>query len=637
MLVVLFCVFFETMAQEYKAEREELKKIIARFEPQPITYRINPNSTAEGKNRILIDTAEFKGKFSSKDGIFYDKVSYRIVPKSNQSVTVFYQEKDSLMDGGIELFVTEESMYRVKIPELSWAGDVALRSEDEKAETYEYIKSDEKSDTLLAEKRIVKDGEYVLKINLLRYNRGETNGTVFENVADVQESFIVIDTTPPKIDFDILLLCENNLEETYSYAIASKSEYAGNYDYMAHHWKVFVNETEYFCYPQSKSGEYEMEQVEPDFAISLPLVRLSGVSNSDKVSVVAIDDLGNINTKDFQGEFPAAAPFAIPSLSNVVSASVSTPSTDSIQNVSSALLSDTQADKDDVGSIESKSDVIYVLTSEEFSESPSDENFDSQEKESRIEYCQTIRNALLSFCSEDKLDLSEPFNGEFQIDQSVGSFSYDSLSKLYICFDNGTDEEIRRIPLNISDDSISFVLKGSDFKKGMYQIFISDLEGVELRLCNKYIYSSNQQLKIVTKTGFDGRSFLDVDDIIFPPSGSSFLENEDLRKRNLPILNSIVSIINDNIADIEKIEILGYANPVLVKKGSARLSREEEEALKPISLARAEYVKNILLLMGIPDDLMKTVPCGGKNYEYNPSDKKANYQNRRVRINLVLK
>lgn len=41
--------------------------------------------------------------------------------------------------------------------------------------------------------------------------------------------------------------------------------------------------------------------------------------------------------------------------------------------------------------------------------------------------------------------------------------------------------------------------------------------------------------------------------------------------------------------------------------------------------------------MGIPQDLLVTVPCGGVPYETNPRDKENSYKNRRVRINVVKK
>lgn len=594
-------------------------------------FRINPNSSDKSKNHIDIYTAEFKNTFSSRNGISYDYVSYQIVPKSDTSVTVFYKEKDALLDdGGMELFITEESMYKVRIPEFSWSGETMLRSQDKRSET-----NDKK----------VKDGEYILKINLLRYNNSNYRGRA-ETIADLKEVLIVVDTTPPKIDFEVLLVRDNPDTESYSYFISGKEEFAANYDYMAQDWEVQINDN-------------EPHKIHSDFLIPLPLIKLDGISENDRITIVAQDDLDNRSERLFLDGFPSVPILTsnyvyvsnLPqnSVSTIYSAHSDEPQTDSVFLSSSYPTEDMYSVSDNQSTTLSEKTISENVDSISTVSSAENSNVDSiipeitdktpSEAENKIAYSHVVKNTLQSFCNGEKLDLSETSRCEFYVDQSVQDFvdSYSSEHPLYICFNSESDNEIKKIPLDVSDGAISFALGDSNLKKGTYHIFVSDFEDIEFRLGKRQIYSSDLQLKIVTKTGFDGRSLIDVDDIIFPGNAAGFLEDDELRKRNLPIINTIFAIISDNISDIAKIEILGYANPITSKKGSASVSKENDKYLMPLALKRAEYVKTILSLMGIPDYLMEAVPCGGKVYEFDPTDKKSNYQNRRVRINLVLK
>ncbi len=642
--IVMVCACLTGFSQAYKSEYDEIQEIASRFTPPPMTYRINPNSSDESINHISINSVDYKTPLSSKDGILYDKVSYRIYPSTDKFVTLYYYECDYSFDTD-ELFIREDSMYRVKIPERSWKGEPKLREQDDNIGAYKYINK-----TL---NRVI-DGTYILRIDLLRYNKNEDGDDVPESVADVNEIHIVVDTTPPKIECDMLLVYDDSHADFYSNYVVAKNDFVQNPDCMARYWSVKINENVFY-------------KIESDFAIPLPTFRLPDVTADDKITITAIDDLGNSSTKSV-----TFVPERIGSLKNI-SASTGINSSEALVAVgdsennsvdgsgvavaekniytiaeesekektefksgnSSANLS---ADKDLIASGVSTSQLMEENI-EDSGEDKEIENSVTEKKDSRLEYFVAVRNTLLPFCGGSDFDLAKSSNIEFgvvsDLQTLVGSCA--EQYPLYICFESDSGADIKRIPLSISETSISFLFNEKDFEKDSYQIFVSDGNDMELRLGKKKICPSDKRKKIVLKKGFDGRERLDIDDIIFPASGMGFLEDDELAEDNMRTIKAAIEIINDNIEDIERVEILGYANPVYSSSNSKTRARENEDVLMPLSKKRADYVKRIMEILGLPADLLVTVPCGGIDYEYNPKDRENKYKNRRVRINVVTK
>lgn len=262
----------------------------------------------------------------------------------------------------------------------------------------------------------------------------------------------------------------------------------------------------------------------------------------------------------------------------------------------------------------------------------------SPQEKTRITYLNAVSTTLKPFCNEKDFDASGNTQFKYKIDKKNQNIIHRKHNDYPVdILVKKNSKIIRTVPVEYNSDYIlSFNLYGTDFQKEMYEFLISDGTS-ELLLGYKNIWFSSKKKQINKQIGFDEREVLDVSDILFPPSRESFLEEEDLYAQNLPIINSVVDIIKDNIADIECVEIFGYANPEFSTKGENILDKENREILLPLSMKRAEYVKTILMLMGIPDELMKTVACGGIPYEANPIDKENNYKNRRVRINVVRK
>ena len=545
LFVVSVCISVEMVSQEYKTEQMTVSDTV--LAPKVQNYRINPYSDDYRINRISIPESYFERKVSSKNGIDFNLVSYTITPKGKETI-VFYGEYDAMTENKYELFITEENFYKIKIPKFSWSG-TALPIDNEDYDVKQYIRDDGK----------VIDGEYVLKIGLLRY-ADSTNKEKESFDTDIQLYNIEIDTTPPVIDFKILYVCEDFLENNFSRYIVPKNHGKEENKYLAKKWQII--------------GDKNSARFFFDSSLPLPAVSLESVSNGGKIKIIAIDDLEN---KNETGEI------------DVVSKSFDLPSP-------------------------------------------------QPEEKNLFEYFKAIQEILSPFCQKSRLDMAKSFCTKFYIPQDKQEIIQSNFEENPPCivFSANLQSEIR-IPIECFDNTLSFDMTDKTFSKDFYHIFISDGNNVAFSLGQKYIYDSDAWKKIRTLVGFDGRNYLDEPDILFPASCPSFLEDDELAIKNLQSIKSTVEIINDNIEEIDYVEILGYANPERSDRGDKILIQENEDSLLPLSKKRAEYVKQIMELMGIPEDLLVIVSCGGVPYETNPRDKENSYKNRRVRINVVKK
>jgi len=127
--------------------------------------------------------------------------------------------------------------------------------------------------------------------------------------------------------------------------------------------------------------------------------------------------------------------------------------------------------------------------------------------------------------------------------------------------------------------------------------------------------------------------YLEVPDITFP----GYLESSllmDNYEENLKNIIYVVDLIYPFINDFEYLHIHGYANPLNSNASVRSRNQEEENILKPLSLKRAEYIKKLFILMGIPEEKIKTEGMGGGIIRANPTDNNVNWQNRIVRFYL---
>jgi len=129
----------------------------------------------------------------------------------------------------------------------------------------------------------------------------------------------------------------------------------------------------------------------------------------------------------------------------------------------------------------------------------------------------------------------------------------------------------------------------------------------------------------------EGKAEIIIQDIIFPANQSTFINNSDILHLNRGLVNTISTLFNQNISMIKYITIEGYANPT-TWPDNRKMIQENEKELKPLSAGRAEAIKNILVLFGLPENLLKTEGKGGMDWVVSPDNKKFNYKNRRIKF-----
>jgi hypothetical protein len=125
--------------------------------------------------------------------------------------------------------------------------------------------------------------------------------------------------------------------------------------------------------------------------------------------------------------------------------------------------------------------------------------------------------------------------------------------------------------------------------------------------------------------------YLDVPDIVFPGNRASFPLPQD-PANNIIKIHNIVNMVLPFIDEFSYLHIHGFGNPLKYRAGARAKNTEEVERLKPLSLQRAEYVKNIMVLMGIPKEKIKAEGMGGTVIRADPLNNKENWQNRIVRF-----
>jgi hypothetical protein len=125
--------------------------------------------------------------------------------------------------------------------------------------------------------------------------------------------------------------------------------------------------------------------------------------------------------------------------------------------------------------------------------------------------------------------------------------------------------------------------------------------------------------------------YLDVPDIVFPGHKESIIILQDLIE-SIIIINDVVNMVLPFIDEFSYLNIHGFGNPLKYNADTNAKEKEEIEKLKPLSLQRAEFVKNIVVLMGFPVEKIKIAGMGGTVIRADPLNSKVNWQNRIVRF-----
>ena len=146
----------------------------------------------------------------------------------------------------------------------------------------------------------------------------------------------------------------------------------------------------------------------------------------------------------------------------------------------------------------------------------------------------------------------------------------------------------------------------------------------------------SQPVQKITTAGLlyqerDGKAEIIIQDIIFPANQSSFFNNSEILHLNRGTVNTISALFIQNISMIKYITIEGYANPT-TWPDNRKMRQEDEKELKPLSTRRADAIKNILVLYGIPVNMLKIDGKGGMDWVVSPNNKELNYKNRRIKF-----
>jgi outer membrane protein OmpA-like peptidoglycan-associated protein len=127
-----------------------------------------------------------------------------------------------------------------------------------------------------------------------------------------------------------------------------------------------------------------------------------------------------------------------------------------------------------------------------------------------------------------------------------------------------------------------------------------------------------------------------IPSITFPPNSAdlSKVAEEDKAAKNTWVLERLAQILNKYSSYNFLIE--GHANQEYWEN-AARAAREEKEELGPLSLSRAEAVKNALGRLGLKAERISVAGLGGTNPLLPFSDLENRWKNRRVEFILLKK
>jgi len=124
-----------------------------------------------------------------------------------------------------------------------------------------------------------------------------------------------------------------------------------------------------------------------------------------------------------------------------------------------------------------------------------------------------------------------------------------------------------------------------------------------------------------------------ISSINFAPNSPELVQDdEDIKEKNQRVLTRLAEILNKYKSHSIRIE--GHAVSVYWSDPE-RAKREEEEELKPLSLARAETVKEALGKLGVREDRIQVRGLGGTEPLVPHSDLDNRWKNRRVEFILV--
>lgn len=611
-------------------------------------FIINPKSKSPEKSTVVIKSFDINGAISPEQFIENGSIIY----------TFFYEITDdygnkiyskiikSTVENIPDYFFTEQTVFHTKVPEFRWSGEGIENLERGKYNftlTISLIEKNDKTDNELSVENIDESN-----ISLLKDSFGR-------NVMASQVYTILVDTEGPYFEVDYADIPSQNIEtETNSILLYTTEE-----SDSAVAWEIQEINTG-FC----KQYFYKTPHVMP-----VTHLLVNGISGTCNLIVKAWDSVENCREQKISIALKKTDPklkekfYAMQSLENVL---------DAFKEKFSAYKIQLE---------ENFSDNVVVQQKNLSSNFVKELVFKSKDKTVCIPTENLNKNISWKF-NKDDLPVGDYsafvrlFVSEKLYDFEVGSLSVkndneNSPAKVLLALESNREVDLKM--LKNKETSLltgSFVyLQDTDLNPEL-KIEICDSKGNLIKNINNedikeqddqykfcwYGENENNEIavqageqffcvlfsegKILEKKEFslgmiyeneDGKSKICIPDLIFPPNQNGFFGEEDLFLVNYKILKDIASVIKNNADSIQTVLIAGYANPTAYPKKDAMIE-EDTESLIPLSLQRATAVKNVLVVLGVPENILEVVGKGGLEYVANPLDSNENYKNRRIQF-----
>ena len=627
--------------------------------PTVQTVKINPESEFEQFRSIVIEKALYKKRISPRDGILYTDVYYCV--RNSEGFIVYQSEFSAVLENQFELFISEENVYQVSIPEFEWDGSF-FDAEDIVKNIPEYAGA--------INGNYVPDGIYYLEIKL--FNKTNSKETLASNL---QTYPIIVDRKPPVFEPVVVTVCDNPISDKYSWLIYSSSpeNISGdeNEDSKAASWRVETQDGEIlYSYPKNtETSNFITKDLSLGMPVALAPVCFSANKNS-KVTIIAYDEIGNkqvvnlgVQSDFLEHEFLEERNQL--GFLNILKKYIQKEFSKSVFDVSkdiniNILPKETDASILKIYENRFSAEILFSLQGKDIRIPISVKNGNLHFKLPVEKIIQGIQSIYIVNSNTKSGVFAGTVNFRTQFPDVVfeKKNTIKDIDNAFICC-SFTPRSMEFSNLNwvitVKDASgsvIKTIANGHGFVSGENGLFVWDGNldesskvyssaekfTIELKFENDVAYTLDVVSGLVTKTGLDGRIYLDLPDIIFPGNRESFLEDTELYTENGSTLSELTRIIKEYQDRIVYIDILGYANPSsdLSEKNKYILEKENETSLIPLSKRRADYVKEILVLKGIPRDLIRTIGCGGIPWEVDPTDKSVNWKNRRVRVSIIL-
>ena len=196
-----------------------------------------------------------------------------------------------------------------------------------------------------------------------------------------------------------------------------------------------------------------------------------------------------------------------------------------------------------------------------------------------------------------------------------------------------TGKVFKRLASNQKSDII-FVWDGLSDSKELVQSatdYTVLVEAVDLLGNKSLTYKAIPVDILVLKDG--NKLKIVISSIIFKPNTANFVDIEpDLYSKNIQTLNRLSEILKKY--SIYQIELEGHAARVFWDSPTKWL-KEEKDILLPLSINRADVIKDALVELGVKKERMKTNGYGGYQPVVPHSDLDNRWKNRRVEFILV--